>query len=66
MWTAYVFIYVVVCGCRLSGISPFLGDTDQETYCNVISAEYEYDEEFPQVSQSAMDFIDALLQAPPK
>ena len=61
MWGIGVITYVM-----LSGISPFLGDTDQETYCNVISAEYEYDEEFPQVSQSAKDFIDALLQAPPK
>lgn len=52
--------------CRLSGISPFLGDTDAETCQNVSVAEYDYDEEFPAVSKDAKDFIDGLLIRNPR
>ena len=52
--------------CRLSGISPFLGDTDAETCQNVSVGEYDYDEEFPAVSKDAKDFIDGLLIRNPR
>ena len=48
--------------CRVSGLSPFMGDTDLETMANVTIAEYDYeDEAFDNVSKEAKDFIDRLL-----
>ena len=50
------------CNFRLSGLSPFMGDTDLETMANVTIAEYDYeDEAFDKVSDLAKDFIDKLL-----
>ena len=47
---------------RVSGLSPFMGDTDLETMANVTIAEYDYeDEAFDSVSQEAREFIDSLL-----
>ena len=47
---------------RLSGLSPFMGDTDLETMANVTIAEYDYeDEAFDNISADAKDFIDRLL-----
>ena len=47
---------------RLSGLSPFMGDTDLETMANVTIAEYDYeDEAFNNISQEAKNFIDKLL-----
>ena len=47
---------------RVSGLSPFMGDTDLETMANVTIAEYDYeDEAFDNVSKEAKDFIDRLL-----
>ena len=47
---------------RLSGLSPFMGDTDLETMANVTIAEYDYeDEAFDNISEDAKDFIDRLL-----
>ena len=46
----------------MSGLSPFMGDTDLETMANVTIAEYDYlDEAFEKVSDMAKDFIDKLL-----
>ena len=40
---------------RVSGLSPFMGDTDLETMANVTIAEYDYeDEAFDNVSQAKM------------
>ena len=52
---------------RVSGLSPFMGDTDLETMANVTIAEYDYeDEAFDNVSQAVikMEFsaIDWLSQ----
>ena len=53
-----IFIY----NCSVSGLSPFMGDTDLETMANVTIAEYDYlDEAFEKVSDLAKDFIDKLL-----
>ncbi len=57
MWAVGVICYVL-----LSGLSPFMGDTDLETMANVTIAEYDYeDEAFDSVSPTARDFIDSLL-----
>jgi len=57
MWALGVITYVLV-----SGLSPFMGDTDLETMANVTVSEYDYeDEAFDNVSQEAKDFIDSLL-----
>lgn len=47
---------------RLSGLSPFMGDNDNETLVNVTVGEYDYDDEsFEEISDNAKDFIDRLL-----
>jgi len=57
MWALGVITYVLV-----SGLSPFMGDTDLETMANVTIAEYDYeDDAFNNVSNEAKDFIDSLL-----
>merc|ERR1719464_1591943 len=57
MWAVGVITYVLV-----SGLSPFMGDTDLETMANVTIAEYDYeDEAFSNISDQAKDFVDQLL-----
>lgn len=47
---------------RLSGLSPFMGDTDVETMANVTIAKYDFDHEaFANISDDAKDFIRSLL-----
>lgn len=51
----------------LSGASPFLGDTKQETLANVSAVNYEFEEEyFSNTSALAKDFIRRLLVKDPK
>lgn len=51
-----------VCVFSLSGASPFLGDTKQETLANITAVSYDFDEEFfSQTSELAKDFIRKLL-----
>lgn len=40
LWSLGVIAYVL-----LSGLSPFMGDSVPETYSNISSAEYDFDEE---------------------
>jgi len=57
MWAVGVIAYVL-----LSGLSPFLGDNDLDTYANIQMCSYTFEEEeFDQVSDTAMDFIKSLL-----
>ncbi len=57
MWSVGVICYVL-----LSGLSPFMGDNDTETYNNIIKAEYDFDDEsFTIISNEARDFITKLL-----
>ncbi|RZC34745.1 nuclear anchorage protein 1-like, partial [Asbolus verrucosus] len=57
MWSLGVICYVL-----LSGLSPFMGDNDAETFANITRADYDFeDEAFNTVSQNARDFIGALL-----
>ncbi|XP_077299039.1 spaghetti-squash activator isoform X2 [Arctopsyche grandis] len=57
MWSIGVICYVL-----LSGLSPFMGETDVETMANVTVAKYDFDDEaFNEISEDAKDFIKKLL-----
>ncbi|XP_043267355.1 serine/threonine-protein kinase par-1-like isoform X2 [Venturia canescens] len=57
MWSIGVICYVL-----LSGLSPFMGDTDVETMANVTIAKYDFDHDaFADISEDAKDFIRCLL-----
>ncbi|KAI0235398.1 Death-associated protein kinase 1 [Lamellibrachia satsuma] len=57
MWSIGVITYILLSGC-----SPFLGDTKQETFANVTSVQYTFDSEyFSSTSPLAIDFIQQLL-----
>ncbi|XP_054262140.1 calcium/calmodulin-dependent protein kinase type 1G-like [Macrosteles quadrilineatus] len=57
MWSVGVICYVL-----LSGLSPFMGETDVETMANVTIAQYDFDDEaFDDISEDAKDFIRKLL-----
>ncbi|KAM9754265.1 death-associated protein kinase 2 isoform 1-T2 [Menidia menidia] len=58
MWSIGVITYIL-----LSGASPFLGDTKQETLGNISAMNYEFDEEFfSNTSELAKSFIRQLLE----
>ena len=47
---------------RLSGLSPFMGDTDVETFANITRAEFDFDDDaFADISEGAKEFISSLL-----
>jgi myosin-light-chain kinase len=51
---------------RLSGISPFLGDNDEQTLANVCDAHFSLDRpEFDLISPLAKDFLKKLLVKDP-
>ncbi|KAK6753136.1 hypothetical protein RB195_012624 [Necator americanus] len=57
MWTLGVITYVL-----LSGLSPFLGDSDEETLANVSAADWDFDDpSWDDVSDVAKDFICRLM-----
>ncbi|PIO73038.1 immunoglobulin I-set domain protein [Teladorsagia circumcincta] len=57
MWTIGVISYVL-----LSGLSPFLGDSDEETLANVSAADWDFDDpSWDDVSDTAKDFICRLM-----
>lgn len=54
--------YIYIFKFRLSGLSPFMGNNDTETFANITRAEYDFDDEaFDAISQDAKDFIVSLL-----
>ncbi|XP_008568640.1 PREDICTED: myosin light chain kinase, smooth muscle isoform X2 [Galeopterus variegatus] len=58
MWSIGVICYILV-----SGLSPFMGDNDNETLANVTSATWDFDDEaFDEISNDAKDFISNLLK----
>eukprot|EP00118_Oscarella_pearsei_P025943 m.309085 g.309085 ORF g.309085 m.309085 type:complete len:347 (+) comp45466_c0_seq1:648-1688(+) len=62
MWSLGVLVYIMLSGC-----SPFMGDSDAETYANIKAGEYDFDEDyFGDVSDEAKDFIEKLLVPDPK
>lgn len=57
MWSVGVICYVL-----LSGLSPFMGDSDVETFANISGIAYDFDDEaFDNISDEAKDFISKLL-----
>ncbi|XP_026058544.1 death-associated protein kinase 2 isoform X2 [Carassius auratus] len=57
MWSIGVITYIL-----LSGASPFLGDSKQETLANISAVNFEFDEEFfGSTSELAKSFIKQLL-----
>ncbi|KAF0047717.1 hypothetical protein F2P81_001350 [Scophthalmus maximus] len=62
MWSIGVITYIL-----LSGLSPFQGETDEDTLKNVIAMKYEFFERyFSTTSSMAKDFILKLLVKNPK
>ncbi|KAF3690436.1 Myosin light chain kinase family member 4 [Channa argus] len=57
MWSLGVITYML-----LSGLSPFLGDDDNETLNNILACQWSFEEEeFADISDDAKDFITRLL-----
>ncbi|XP_058263503.1 death-associated protein kinase 2 isoform X2 [Hemibagrus wyckioides] len=57
MWSIGVITYILI-----SGASPFLGESKQETLANISAVSYEFDEEFfSSTSELAKSFIRQLL-----
>ncbi|KAB5539895.1 hypothetical protein PHYPO_G00094430 [Pangasianodon hypophthalmus] len=57
MWSLGVITYML-----LSGLSPFLGDDDNETLNNILECKWNFEEaEFADISDEAKDFITRLL-----
>ncbi|NP_001089404.1 uncharacterized protein LOC734454 [Xenopus laevis] len=62
MWSIGVLAYVM-----LTGTSPFLGDDKQQTFLNISQLNVTYNsEDFEGISDSAIDFIKALLIRKPE
>uniref|UniRef100_A0A8C4QDV1 Myosin light chain kinase, smooth muscle n=1 Tax=Eptatretus burgeri TaxID=7764 RepID=A0A8C4QDV1_EPTBU len=58
MWSVGVICYILV-----SGLSPFMGDNDNETLANVTSVSWDFDDEaFDEISEDGKDFITQLLK----
>uniref|UniRef100_A0A803JYF6 Myosin light chain kinase n=1 Tax=Xenopus tropicalis TaxID=8364 RepID=A0A803JYF6_XENTR len=58
MWSIGVICYILV-----SGLSPFMGDNDNETLANVTSATWDFDDEaFDEISEEAKNLISSLLK----
>ncbi|XP_014667690.1 PREDICTED: titin-like [Priapulus caudatus] len=58
MWSVGVIAYTL-----LSGLSPFAGETDQETLENVTKGEWDFDDEaFSNISEEGKDFITHLIE----
>ncbi|KAE8609046.1 hypothetical protein XENTR_v10011701 [Xenopus tropicalis] len=57
MWSVGVITYML-----LSGLSPFLGESDAETMNYIVNCNWDFESEsFEQVSEEAKDFISKLL-----
>ncbi|XP_072531852.1 death-associated protein kinase 2 [Salminus brasiliensis] len=57
MWSIGVITYIL-----LSGLSPFQGETDEETLKNIVALTYEFEPHyFSRTSSMAKDFIQKLL-----
>ena len=52
--------------CRLSGESPFLGESEADTFSRITEARWEFSDVFDYVSKEAKDFISRLLLKDPK
>lgn len=51
----------------LTGHSPFMGDTKQETFLNISQLNYDFpDDLFEAISPEAVDFMKSVLQEVPE
>lgn len=56
------WFFITLYALRLSGLSPFSGETEQETLSYVTACEVDFDDDcFDDVSEEAKDFILELL-----
>ena len=63
----YLLIFARFPLCRLSGLSPFMGDDDNETIQNVSTAEWDFeDDAFDVISELSKKFIEELLIKDPE
>ncbi|XP_052801003.1 myosin light chain kinase family member 4-like [Mya arenaria] len=61
MWSIGIICYIL-----LSGLSPFLGESEEETIANITEAKWDFKaEEFESVSAEAKDFISRLVLKTP-
>lgn len=52
----------VICYVLLTGLSPFMGENDVDTFSNITRAYYDFDDEaFDAITEEAKDFIAGLL-----
>ena len=56
MWSVGVICYILV-----SGNSPFLGEDEDDTMANIQDGEWEFCDEFDDVSDDCRDFIKRLI-----
>ncbi|TPP62976.1 Myosin light chain kinase smooth muscle, partial [Fasciola gigantica] len=62
MWSVGVICYVM-----LSGLSPFMGDSQSETLANILRVTYDFNyPEFAEISEDARNFIRRLLVKDPR
>lgn len=61
MWSVGVITYVMI-----SGNSPFMGDSPQETLSNVSMGAYDFEEFGEDASDISKDFINSLLRVKPR
>lgn len=62
MWSVGVFLYVF-----LSGVSPFLDDSSEETTSNILKCDYCFPEEyFKGISGEAIQLLQSMLVASPE
>lgn len=67
MWTYCSLTLAVYSVLRLSGLSPFQEETDEETLRNIIAMNYEFNAQyFGMTTSMAKDFIQKLLVKNPK
>lgn len=56
-----------ICYLRLSGASPFLGESREDTFNNIAMVRYDFDEDsFRTTSKLAKDFIQRLFVKDPR
>jgi len=61
IWSVGVLTYIL-----LSGVSPFLGDTNQETKDNVLFVRYHFDHLYKEVTPEATHFLMQLFKRTPQ
>lgn len=62
MWSVGVICYVL-----LSGLSPFMGDSDSDTFSNIVRVDFDFDDPvFETISAVAKDFMCQLIVKNPR